>query len=81
MRSLPELQGMKVQADSISIKESKEYEVIINGPKLDVDKKKWTASYLVCVSPWTLMDNYHQARKSMVNTGAAADQVRMAGRV
>jgi hypothetical protein len=81
MRSLPKLQGIKVQADCISIKESKEYEVIVNRLKLDVDKRKWTASYLVFVSPLTLVDNYRQARKCMVNTGVAADQVRMAGRV
>jgi hypothetical protein len=49
MRSLPKLQGMKVQADCISIKESKVYEVIVNRLKLDVDKRKWTASYLVFV--------------------------------
>jgi hypothetical protein len=55
----------KFRADSISFKENKEYEVIIDGLKLDVDKKKWTAWYPFCVSPWTLIDNYHQARKCM----------------
>jgi hypothetical protein len=55
----------KFQADSISFKENKEYEVIINVLKLDVEKKKWTASYPFCVSPWVLIDNYKQARKCM----------------
>jgi hypothetical protein len=53
----------KFWADSISFKENKEYEVIINGLKLDVEKKKWTASYPFCVSPWVLIDNNKQARK------------------
>jgi hypothetical protein len=53
----------KFRSDSISFRENREYEVIISGLQLDVDKKKWTASF--CVSPWTLMDNYHQARKCM----------------
>jgi hypothetical protein len=33
----------KFRADSICFKENKEYEVIINGLQLDVEKKKWTA--------------------------------------
>ncbi len=53
----------KFRADSISFKENKEYEVIINGLKLDVEMKMWTASYPFCVSPWVLIDNYKQARK------------------
>src|SRR5450830_458158 len=53
------------RADSISFKENKEYEVIVAGLKLDVEKKKWTASYPFCVSPWTLIDNYNQARGCM----------------
>jgi hypothetical protein len=28
-------------------------------------KEEWTASYLFCVSPWVLIDNYKQARKCM----------------
>jgi hypothetical protein len=41
----------KFWADSISFKENKEYKVIINGLKLDVEKKKWTGLYLFCISP------------------------------
>jgi hypothetical protein len=55
----------KFRADSISFKENKEYKVIINGLKLDVEKKKWTAFYPFCVSPRVLIDNYKQARKCM----------------
>ncbi len=52
-------------ADSISFKENKEYKAIINGLQLDVEKKKWTASYPFCISPWVLIDNYKQASKCM----------------
>jgi hypothetical protein len=55
----------KFLAEAVSFKENKEYEVILKGLSLDVEKKKWTASYPFKVSPWTLIDNYSQARKCM----------------
>ncbi len=55
----------KFRVDSISFKENKEYKVIINRLKMDVEKKKWIASYPFCVSPWVLINNYKQARSKI----------------
>jgi hypothetical protein len=56
----------KFRADSITFKENKEYEVILYGLHLDEEKKKWTASYPFCVSPWTLINNYNITRPGSV---------------
>jgi hypothetical protein len=55
-------QNCKFRADSISLKENKEYEVILNRLQLDVQKKKRTASYPFCVFPYRQLS---QARKCM----------------
>jgi hypothetical protein len=55
----------KFRADSISFKKNKEYEVIINCLKQDVENKKWTGLYPFSILPWSLIDNYHQATKCM----------------
>jgi hypothetical protein len=53
----------KFRTDSISFKKNREYKVIIYGLQLDIEKKKWTALYPFCISPWTLIHSYCQARK------------------
>jgi hypothetical protein len=72
----------KFWADSITFKENKEYEVILNGLHLDKEKKKWTAPYPFCVSPWTLINNYSITRPgSDGNSGAVANKVGQTGGV
>jgi hypothetical protein len=51
--------------DSLTFKETKEYEIILDNLKYDKIKKKFIASYPFCLSPPTLMDNYRQAESIM----------------
>jgi hypothetical protein len=48
------------RSDSLTFKENQEYQVILGGLKLDVNKRKWTASYPFCIPATELMDNYNQ---------------------
>jgi hypothetical protein len=48
------------RSDSLTFKENQEYQVILDGLKFDVDKRKWTMSYPFCIPATVLMDNYDQ---------------------
>jgi hypothetical protein len=51
--------------DSLTFKENKEYEIILDNLKYDKEKKKFIASYPFCVSPSVLGDNFRQAKGIM----------------
>jgi hypothetical protein len=50
-------------ADSLTVKENQEYQVILYGLKFDEKRRKWTASYPFCIPPSELMDNHDQVYK------------------
>jgi hypothetical protein len=48
------------RSDSLTFKENQEYQAILDRLKIDVNKRKWTASYPFSIPATELMDNYDQ---------------------